>query len=610
MALKCTIKITLEIEGPFLCSATSPSVWGVDSVFDRDYKGEFYIDRSHIKGKLREATKELGEMNYSEIEQWFGKEGSDSDYSQNIGRLDFSDFKCLNRESVEIPETEINRIKIDSIRGVVEETALVALENAFSQGKVYKWEGEICFYENGRTKAEEIAEKIKIALRWITAFGSEKVIGFGRLINEKTEPSFADIPVNFTNQVSTDSWISLYIEALEPLLILETQKKTNYLESGEVIKGSMIKGALAEALNKRLNPDNSPAIPIDDNNAVVKETFPKLAAHYEKIRFTHAFPSLSDKRPVVIPYSIVESGTEYHDIAFCNEPVPINDHAPAFQIDYKGEGPAGFSWATPQRFIKTRTAIESETRRAEDEKLFTYQYVCPTDKDNNRIKWISTISLECIKEEDRKELILELFLALSWLDRIGKRRSRINVTYRIGKALPAQEMGTPISDNGYALITLQSDSLMINPDDLLSNNQTGEKLEELYKLYLDKISNNLFTLERFFAYQKLIGGHFTKRHQHKKPYYPFYLTGAGSVFVLKVTDNKNSEVEKYLDGWLNHGLPFPEWALKKYKDTNRPLWQTCPFIPENGFGEIAINLKWHWDKQYSSGEGTSEWQTF
>jgi hypothetical protein len=42
------------------------------------------------------------------------------------------------------------------------------------------------------------------------------------------------------------------------------------------------------------------------------------------------------------------------------------------------------------------------------------------------------------------------------------------------------------------------------------------------------------------------------------------------------------------------GLPLPVWALAEYGQYNRELWETCPFVPENGYGEIAVNLAWHW----------------
>ncbi|MFQ5741493.1 MAG: hypothetical protein ACE5JX_21050, partial [Acidobacteriota bacterium] len=72
----------------------------------------------------------------------------------------------------------------------------------------------------------------------------------------------------------------------------------------------------------------------------------------------------------------------------------------------------------------------------------------------------------------------------------------------------------------------------------------------------------------------------------KSPYAPYLLTTSGSVFVLRETKEVvRSELEK----WLRGGLPLPGWAVKRYGDS----WRTCPFVRENGFGEIALNLPCH-----------------
>jgi hypothetical protein len=28
----------------------------------------------------------------------------------------------------------------------------------------------------------------------------------------------------------------------------------------------------------------------------------------------------------------------------------------------------------------------------------------------------------------------------------------------------------------------------------------------------------------------------------------------------------------------------------------KPIWKFCPFVPENGYSEVAVNLKWHFEK--------------
>ena len=61
------------------------------------------------------------------------------------------------------------------------------------------------------------------------------------------------------------------------------------------------------------------------------------------------------------------------------------------------------------------------------------------------------------------------------------------------------------------------------------------------------------------------------------------------------TDEENAR--KYLTRWINQGLGLPAWATAEYSQYGKPMWKNCPFMPENGYGEIAVNLKWHWEKR-------------
>jgi hypothetical protein len=49
--------------------------------------------------------------------------------------------------------------------------------------------------------------------------------------------------------------------------------------------------------------------------------------------------------------------------------------------------------------------------------------------------------------------------------------------------------------------------------------------------------------------------------------------------------------------WATMGLPLPKWAVEKYQRDGKKgdHWSNCPYIPQNGYGEIAVNLSIHWD---------------
>ena len=101
---------------------------------------------------------------------------------------------------------------------------------------------------------------------------------------------------------------------------------------------------------------------------------------------------------------------------------------------------------------------------------------------------------------------------------------------------------------------------------------------------------------RFFASQSLAGGYQVLRFQANKPYNPFLLTDPGSVFVLRASGDIAS-AQASIAQWLHAGLSLPGWAQARYGNH----WRTCPFLPEDGFGEVAVNLPCHVEKK--PGEG-------
>jgi len=117
---------------------------------------------------------------------------------------------------------------------------------------------------------------------------------------------------------------------------------------------------------------------------------------------------------------------------------------------------------------------------------------------------------------------------------------------------------------------------MIDPQQF-KEKQTAENLKNSYQAYFQQVFGSGCTLFNFFAMQKMLGGYLQRRRNANAGYYPYFLTTAGSVFVLDGAD-----CEK-LQKTLATGLPLPSWA-----GAGSEAWHTCPFVPENGFGEIAL----------------------
>ena len=85
----------------------------------------------------------------------------------------------------------------------------------------------------------------------------------------------------------------------------------------------------------------------------------------------------------------------------------------------------------------------------------------------------------------------------------------------------------------------------------------------------------------------------------KEPYYPYVLTEAGSVFILRAHSQEITLARERLEYLEQHGLPHPDGIKRTRPDE---LWRDCPFVPENGYGEICINLAWHWEKNYDNNQ--------
>ena len=89
------------------------------------------------------------------------------------------------------------------------------------------------------------------------------------------------------------------------------------------------------------------------------------------------------------------------------------------------------------------------------------------------------------------------------------------------------------------------------------------------------------------------------RFQGGKPYLPWVLTAPGSVFVLKAQAGFEEAAQGRLAQWTTEGLPLPAWVETRYESTpgagDGGTWHRNPFIPENGFGEVHVNLASHWD---------------
>lgn len=118
----------------------------------------------------------------------------------------------------------------------------------------------------------------------------------------------------------------------------------------------------------------------------------------------------------------------------------------------------------------------------------------------------------------------------------------------------------------------------------------------MYQAAWNELSDGKLTLVRYFARQRLSGGRHRQRTRQNNlnSYRPWLLTEAGSIFVLKAQKDVDSEhIKQMLKGWLSSGIGLTKRVSAWYGlgDDSAQYWKFTPFVPENGYGEIAVNLR-------------------
>ncbi len=615
------LNVSLTVKGPFLTSGGGDAEKGLNSVFTRGANGDLILKGSHVKGKLREAMREI----YPESEkdkEWFGDETGNNDnenkeYLPKRSKLVFTDFYLENSNSLK-PGNRYTRVSIYVKTGTSKENFLQSMEMLFQAGSTSVWSGQIGFFGEDDNKAKEVMNKLVPGLKWITALGSIKGSGYGRLEKVSASLETCTMPSAPPSLKRVDHTVGLVLEFLDDLHIGGVVKGSNYRETQTIIPGGVIKGSLARFLNE-LCGEQDLTKPIDSHNEAVAKEFGILAENFINLHISHAFPAppLAGCRPVVRPFSCVEVGDikkEYWDVALCEDVQLYHKQlAPAFQIDWKNSDAlkADFGWADCEIIHKTRTAIKPETRTAEENKLYTFQYVTPFSADhasnaqtNSRpkIRWMAKIRFPALESEKTETMIRQFVEAVhaGW-QFMGKRSSRFGFQFVEKTAHP--KLGN--HENGLirekqSIITLQTDALMFDASQLVKGNKQRDDdfLKKVYEAYWEQVLDGSGSLKRFFTRQKMVGGYLAKRFRTGADYYPDVLTEAGSVFVLEISDE--IKAKEKLELFVKQGLPLPDDVLLTIKQRGKELWQTCPFVPENGYGEIAVNLPWHWDKSLKS----------
>jgi len=597
--------LKLTLEGPVHTASSEVGSFGVDSPLARLGDGRPYIPGSLVIGRIRHALEELREIartagradefeDQIDIEALFGGAGDEDRGQDNRRNIFVSDLVASNCGDKSGQRT---RIAIDPVTGAAREGALQVLESPWAIGEEVVFEGELRL-RSGAEEPGDIGNRIKNALEWAGSFGAMRTIGYGVLKSveiedpEKSRPKFAS---SLTDAAPDRVRIVLIFD--EPFCIADTRNAGNVFISSGIIPGAAIKAALVA-----LDPEGK---------------HKSFRAAIDAIRFTHLLPvpkpeteldgksvkldledlpqclrdlkDLARAGPPPFSLALGDKKQPLADLSLCSGEHLLDGFAPQFEPDWKWEvrekADKLSGWSMPGRSLRVRTAIDRDRRRARTGQLFAYEV---TQTDGH--VWVGDIDLADVDKACRWKVVEDIKkLAVNGLVGLGRTGSSAKVAL-----LDARAPQPPLDKAGLYVLKLMTPALLRAPDG---------SYEDAFRA----ISEGALSLERGFWRERLAGAEFlANRFFAGKPYRPFLLTEAGSVFVLRAADDRDAAVAKErLSAWIRGGLPLSNPVREAYGygqgDDDAALWKQCPYIRHNGYGEVACMTQFAADNRPGKG---------
>ena len=616
-----TVKI--RVTAPVVSQAAGARGHGIDTTALCDRDNIPALPGTLLMGNLRETWgyfAELAGTSNSVIQQdliddWLGQPATDS--SPRRGRLIFDEFWRAGTGM----DTDVlhHRIAVEPNTGKVREGALQVIASPFVAGKEVVFSGGITAWLHGTEEAKDLQKWLFKGLHGISALGALKGVGFGRIIGVDVVQQAKELPRSkasaaiCTEGGETVSGIGIILRPDRPFCFSRHSKGNNLKgdaasaeqgrndQSGpdnqfiseDYIPGGAIKGALATLLRGAGKAYDLSA-PINHSE------YPLLSQYLDQLCITRAQPSDDpESRPLPLPLTTVaaedpEGETCLYDIALMREAGLINGQAPTFSIDWKDEIQSMAAAqcavpARPSRSLSIHAAMDRETGASADQQLFSIEAVNPED-DQKKYYWLANITLPAKQDggpsdEQRVKIFRELKRlfdeqGLHWLGKTGASAEVEvhNKLFRPPALSVAYTVGTVLT------ITLLSHARLLKPGQIADATGAHEALFKAYAKNWSELSGGSLRLVDFYAAQELLGGaYWHKRYNKGKAYDPETFTVPGSVFVVEISDE--DKVKERLRSWQLCGLPQLNDVFTD--------WRRNPWIRENGFGEIAVNLQQH-----------------
>ena len=597
-----TIPLHITFKAPLMVQGAGALSLGLDCAIQRHLDNNNpVIPGSLIRGNLRHAWKAFSKINESEFSKQNidaflgnddakGKDGYQRD--GNAARLNFDYWWTTKCE--ETPSAMRYRVEIDTTTGASKRGSLQVVENPWPIGTLVTFSGKICAWLSSEEK-EQLLTWLPKGITWAHQMGAFKGVGFGEIASvalgtvedNKATPLTcpADDPDRFGVRLAFD----------RPICIARPNVgDNNHFSSNHIVPGAAIIATI-----------------ISQAKALGYDVTQDLCGINELV-VSHAHPidkGEDTQLPLATPLSLAEvdpltekKGENKEQIILdmaCNPWDPTSQSL-NFSSDWKPNTANKVSnllgQCYPHKRLEVRTRIDAETLAAEEGKLFSME-TCAT----HQHEWVAKIDLGRVANDKKQALKEKLLEILSWgLHPIGKTKAHATVkivpypTYIAHQDFPPEALSVSPTKTHQIYIYLQTDARLLLNSFVQGQQTQAADLRNAYDTVWKGWSNNMLTLNDFFAQQKLAGGDFLWHRFGNNPrenYYPELLTTAGSVFVLNYAENDTDEVHLLLQQWQRFGLPQPEQSLLDSQDHKITHWQNNPWLATNGFGAIAINIQ-------------------
>ncbi len=591
----------------------------MDSPFVRNAQGTPYLPGSMVKGRVRDAMRELHEICGRDSSlmpdpvSWFGPDNRNGgnrtcesgSFDRHNTRVVFDDFQLTTDIPAALPQQ--TRIARDEDLGAAREAMMRVAESAAPSGKEAQFTGRVHF-DTRPGEDEAGVQKVLIkAIRFAGCFGALTSIGYGELTNVTAT---LETPAHDAGAIEppNDDRIFLKLVTSDLFCISESRVGENLFESSHKIPGAVLKGAFA-AQYMRDHGKTSPYLTSDIGTA---EEHP-LAHHLDKIRFSYALPvpdgGPSPKLPVVPPISLARyldrnNEEQWMDFAVPGAAIPADARSPiSFSVDWKAKTSDAVGRAcgefSPRRQLRVRTAIDPAFRRAQENMLFSYEMVDPTG-----FSWLMEIDFSRVPCQYRSNAKDKFLAALGdGFRNVGKTKARFQATVFGGPdgASPTTAVEeNPDLDNGVYRLTLQTPGIVADPR-LLTMKTSPCEMHHAYAEAIQQLSGGALELQAVYARHSLAGGlYLYKRFQEGRvdtngkaiPYEPYLITKPGSVLVVRPVQGKENEAREHVENWRRNGIPLPPWAVERFARNGLAGddWRNCPYLPSNGYAAVLINL--------------------